>query len=133
MQESDPPIWSLEDHLREGSKAIAAIRVVDAEQIQQVCHHFSEVKPIDVITASREEAYKHLVPVFADASVQFGSDRLEAWETTRPDDAWLSRRIPRLFQIAGAHSLIYEGWTWEPQETQPIGACTLAVRNNRSS
>jgi hypothetical protein len=132
MQESDPPSWSLEDHLREGSKAIAAINIVDAERTQPICHHFSEVQPIDAMTASREEEYGHLTPIFADASVQFASDRLEAWETIRPNEDWLVQRITRLYQIASEHALIYEGWTWEPPGRQPIGACTFTVINNRS-
>lgn len=133
VQEDNTSDWSLEDHLREGSMAIAKIKCADVEQQPHpICHHFSEVKPIDVMGTSREETYEYLAPIFASAAVQFVSDRLEAWETASPHEDWLVQRIPQIFQIAGQHALVYEGWTWEPAKMQPIGACTFTVVNNRS-
>ena len=133
MQEDKPPIWSLEIHLNEGLKAIAAIQNTDGDrEPKPICHHFSERDPIDVWSGSREKTYGYMLSIFADASVSFAADRLECWETAHPDKAWLSERIPSIYRIADDHALIYEGWTWEPRHRQPIGACTFQVINNRS-
>ena len=132
LEDSEPPTWSLEDHLREGRQALLAIEKLGIAP-QPICHHFSEVTPIDEITHSREETYGHLEPIFALNSITFASDRLEGWETARPDESWLSQRIPKIYQVASEHALIYEGWTWEPRQRQPIGACTFEVINNRTS
>lgn len=128
------PLWTFDDHLREGSRALLAIgQLAGASAPQPVCHHFSEIDPIDVVTPSMTETYSRLEPLFAAAQVSFVSDRLEAWETIIPNSSWLSRRIPEMHRIAAANSLIYEGWTWEPRGGQPISASTFSVVNNRQA
>jgi hypothetical protein len=133
MTEEDPPIWTLEDHLREGQRALLAVNLDEmSNEPQAVCHHFSEQVPIDPVLESKEQKYRHLLPIFATASIEFANDRLEGWERVQPSPDWLKERIPALFEIAAKHALIYEGWTWEPRMRQPIGACTFQVINNRT-
>jgi hypothetical protein len=134
MWDDEPLTWSLEDHLREGRLAVAAIeRQPQANDAQPLCHHFSEVRPVDPDKVSVEGTYALLTPAFEALGLSFLSDRLEAWENSQPTLLWLELRIPALVQAASAHGLVYEGWTWEPRGKQPLGASTFPVINNRSN
>ena len=131
MSNDEPPAWSIEDHLREGRDAVAAIeREPQANVPQPLCHHFSEVEQVDPMTVSVEEAYSPIRPVFEALGLSFLSDRLEAWQDCQPNLQWLELLIPALVRTASAHGLVYEGWTWEPRGTQPLGASTLRVVSN---
>ena len=133
MWDDEPPTWSLEDHLREGRQAVAAIeRQPEANAPQPVCHHFSELKRVDPDKVSVERTYAPVKPVFEAMGLSFLSDRLEAWEKSQPTLHWLELRIPALVAAASAYGLVYEGWTWEPRGRQPLGASTISVVNNRS-
>ncbi len=99
---------------------------------EPVCHHFIEVDPIDPMKTSVEAIYSYFVPLFASAGVDFLPDRLEAWETVKPQMEWLQRRIPRILEAAKEAGLVYQGWTWEPRDRQPIGAFDIQVVNNRT-
>jgi hypothetical protein len=125
--------WTLPQHLAAGSTAIVQIEA-DCTQVapEPVCHHFHEVDPVDPMEVSVEATYRHVVPLFASSGVDFLPDRLEAWETIRPDREWLQRRVPAIYEAAGAAGLVYLGWTWEPRDRKPIGATELRVINHRS-
>ncbi len=133
MWDDEPPTWSLEDHLREGREAVAAIeRQPQAHAPQPLCHHFSGVEPVDSMTVSIEDTYAPLRPAFEVLGLSFLSDRLEAWQNCQPNLEWLELLIPALVRTASAHGLIYEGWSWEPRGREPLGASTFPVMNNRS-
>ena len=84
------------------------------------------------MAVSVRDTYSPLEPVFAALGVEFLSDRLEAWERCEPSPQWLETRIPALLKAASTNGLIYEGWTWEPRDRQPLGASTVCVINNRT-
>lgn len=133
MQDDEQLTWSLEDHLHEGRKAVAAIeRQPQTNTPQPLCHHFSEVEPVDPMKVSVEDTCSPLEPAFEVLGLSFLSDRLEAWQICQPSSQWLELLIPALVRTASARGLIYEGWTWEPRGRQPLGACTFPVVNNRS-
>jgi hypothetical protein len=133
MLDDEPPIWSLEDHLREGREAVAAIAAErEGDAPQPLCHHFSEENPVDPEKVSVEDIYAPAQPAFDALGLAFLADRLEAWEERQPCLQWIELLIPELMRTASAHGLIYEGWTWEPHGRQPLGACTFQVINNRS-
>jgi hypothetical protein len=134
MDDAELPAWTLVEHLAAGMAAIAQIET-DRVHLgpEPVCHHFYEVDPVDPMTVSREATYVHLEPRFAALGVEFLSDRLEAWEATKPSSEWLERRVPAIFEAATASGLVYQGWTWEPRDRQPIGASDIQVINNRTS
>jgi hypothetical protein len=133
MSDEEAPNWTLEEHVAAGATALAKInadrRHIDA---QPICHHFEEMNPVDPILVSVTETYRDLCPRFATLGVEFLPDRLEAWETTRPDLHWLSMRIPAIWQASTETGLVYRGWTWEPRSGQPISASDITVINNRS-
>jgi len=133
MEDAEPPRWTMAQHLAAGSTAIMQI---EADRVhaapEPVCHHFYEVDPVDPMEVSVEATYRHVVPLFAPAGVDFLPDRLEAWETVKPRMEWLQRRIPRILEAAKEAGLVYQGWTWEPRDRQPIGASDIQVVNNRT-
>ena len=134
MTNDEPPDWSLEDHLRESRKAVAAIgQQPQTDAPQSLCHHFSEVEPVDEMKVSVEDAYSPLTSAFEALGLSFLSDRLEAWQNCQPSMQWLETLIPALVRTASANGLIYEGWTWEPVGRQPLGPCTFQVINNRTA
>ena len=131
--EKEPATWSLEEHMRQGREAVAAIALEGAHEVTQpLCHHFSEAVPVDPMTVSVADTYSPLEPVFEAQGLEFLSDRLEAWEDCKPTLDWLEARIRMLMHISSANGLIYEGWTWEQRNRQPLGACTFRVINNRT-
>lgn len=134
MTDDEPPVWSLEDHLRQGRDALAEIgQQPQTNAPQPLCHHFSEMEPVDPILVSVEGTYSSLKPAFEALGLSFLSDRLEAWQNCQPTTQWLESLIPALVRTASANGLIYEGWTWEPVGRQPLGACTFQVINNRTA
>ncbi len=134
MDDSEPPIWTLEEHLVAGE---VALHLIDADCLynapEPVCHHFGEAVPVDPMAVSREAHYDHLRERFTGLGLEFLADRLEAWEKTRPDQQWLITRIPAMFETANQSGLHYQGWTWEPRDRQPIGASDMQVINNRTA
>src|ERR1700712_2386432 len=107
------PIWTLNDHLAAGSVAVSKICFDEAHaRPERICHHFSEENPVDPMTASVEAAYLHLCPQFSALGLQFLPDRLEAWETAKPNLAWLQSRIPAVLDSVNGSGLYYQGWTW---------------------
>ena len=134
MDEIEPPLWTLQEHLTAGGIALARIEADRAKvDPAPVCHHFCEADPVDPMAASVEATYRYLSPRFAALEVEFLADRLEAWETVRPDRQWLEIRIPAILKAARASGLLYQGWSWEPRGRQPIGACDFPIINNRFS
>jgi len=133
MDDAEPPRWTMAQHLAAGSTAIMQIEA-DRMHVgpEPVCHHFYEGAPVDPMEVSVEATYRHLVPLFASAGVDFLPDRLEAWETVKPQTEWLQRRIPAIFEAAKTGGLVYQGWTWKPLNRQPIGASDIQIINNRS-
>lgn len=132
MTISDPPIWSLDEHMAAGASAIGLIEAAQ-QTVAQVCHHFDEINPVDPEVVSVEATYRPLCDRFSDLGVTFAPDRLEAWENAEPSKRWLEERIPAIFAAAAASCLIYRGWTWEPIDRQPIGASDIEVINNRTA
>jgi len=133
MDEAEPPRWTIAQHFAAGSIAIMQIATDRAHCARQpVCHHFYEVDPIDPRTVSMEATYRHAVPLFALAGVDFLPDRLEAWETIKPEEEWLQARIPAIVEAAERVGLVYRGWTWEPRDRQPIAAADFHIINNRT-
>jgi hypothetical protein len=130
--DAEPPTWSIEDHLCEGVRAIKTIAERQGEA-QPICHHFSELCPVDPVTISIAETYGTIAAILEAQGLEYLGDRLEAWETGLPTGEWLDDRVPTLVSTASAHGLRYEGWTWEPHDGAPVGACTFAVINNRVS
>lgn len=134
MDDNEPPIWTLEEHLSAGKVALSQI---DADYMhttpQPICHHFSAMNPVNPMTVSVEATYRHLCLPFLSLGVEFLPDRLEALETTKPDRRWLMTRIPAIFEAASLSGLYYQGWTWEPRDRQPIGATDIQVINNRTA
>jgi hypothetical protein len=133
MDDDNSPPWTMAQHLAAGLTAIAQIEADCMRQApERVCHHFYEVNPVDMIRVSVEATYRHLVPLFASVGVDFLPDRLEAWETVKPQRDWLQKRVPAILGAGETAGLIYQGWTWEPRDRQPIGACDFLVINNRT-
>jgi hypothetical protein len=133
MDDAEPPLWTMAQHLAAGSTAIAQIEADHMHAAPEpVCHHFYEVDPVDPMEVSVEATYRHLVPRFATVGLDFLSDRLEAWETVKPRHEWLHRRVPAILEAAKAAGLAYQGWTWEPRDRQPIGASSVQIINNRT-
>lgn len=134
MDDVESPPWTLAQHLAAGSTAIMQIEAdLLHEAPEPVCHHFYEVDPVDPMAVSQEATYRHLVPLFASLGLGFLPDRLEAWETVRPQIAWLHSRVPAILKAAKTSGLVYQGWTWEPRDRQPIGASDIQVINNRTA
>jgi len=134
MDDVEPPLWTMAQHLAAGSTAIIQIKAdLLHEAPEPVCHHFYEVDPVDPMAVSVEATYRHRVPLFASAGLDFLPDRLEAWETVRPQIAWLQRCIPAILELAKTSGLVYQGWTWEPRDRQPIGASNIQIINNRTA
>jgi hypothetical protein len=132
MDDAEPIPSTMAQHLAAGSTAIKQIEADCTHTVPEpVCHHFYEVDPVDPIEVSVEATYRHFVPLFASAGVRFFPDRLEAWETVKPEDEWLQRRIPAILEAAASAGLVYQGWTWEPRDRQPIGASDIQIVNNR--
>lgn len=133
MDDAEPPRWTIAQHLVAGSTAIMQIEA-DRMHVapEPVCHHFDEIDPVDPMEVSVEATYFHLVPLFESAGLDFLPDRLEAWETARPEADWLQRRVPAIFEAAKTACLVYRGWTWEPVGRQPIGASDIHIINYRS-
>lgn len=132
MGNAEPPIWTLAQHFAAGSTAIGQIVSQRLAAPEPVCHHFCEIDAVDPMKVSVEATYCQFVPLFVSAGVNFLPDRLEAWETVKPSDEWLQRRIPLILEAAEKARLIYEGWTWEPRNRQPVGATDIQVINNRT-
>ncbi|MFV3130046.1 hypothetical protein [Niveispirillum sp. KHB5.9] len=133
MMDDEPLDWTLEEHIAAGQKALETIATDTSHtHPEPVCHHFSQLCPVDPMEMSVEETYQHLIPLYAALGVDFLADRLEAWERLRPDNEWLLVRIRALFHAAAASGLSYDGWTWEPRNRQPVGACRFQVINNRT-
>jgi len=134
MEDYEPPIWSLEQHLSAGKIALSQI---DADYLhtncEPICHHFSAVSPVDPMTVSVEATYRDLCLPFLSLGLEFLPDRLEAWENTKPDRKWLMTRIPAIFEAASLFGLHYQGWTWEPREREPVGATNIQLMNNRTA
>lgn len=134
MDDSEPSIWTLAEHLSAGKLALSQI---DSDYLQTtpapICHHFSAMNPVEPITVSMAAIYRHLCPLFESLGVEFLPDRLDAWETTKPDRHWLMTRVPAIFEAASLSGLYYQGWTWEPRDRQPIGATDIQVINNRTT
>jgi len=138
MDDAEPITWSLDDHLQRGREAIRLIagdpRSLEA---QLVCHHFSagsrrEADRILVEDGYAERAYGPVRALLAARGLDYLVDRQEAWERCIPTLQWLETRIPELFALAATHNqLVYDGWTWEPENGQPIAACAFPVINNR--
>jgi hypothetical protein len=133
MDDAEPRPWTLAQHLAGSSTAIAKI---EADQLhwgpEPVCHHFAEGDPLDPMEVSVEATYRHLIPLFASAGVDFLPDRLEAWEIVDPEREWLLKRIPAIVDAATVAGFEYLGWTWEPRDRQPIGSSDIRVINNRT-
>jgi hypothetical protein len=133
MDDTESPPWTLVEHLAAGTTAITQIRAGQVHIAPEpVCHHFYEVDPIDPMIVSREATYVYLAPRFAALGLKFLPDRLEAWETAKPSNDWLERRVTAMLDAAKVSGLIYEGWTWEPRDRQPIRASDIQVINNRT-
>ncbi|MCJ8156801.1 hypothetical protein [Sphingomonas sp. LaA6.9] len=131
MDADELPDWTLEEHLAAGETALASIDDDHAHVAPQpVCHHFYELNPVDPMVVSVEATYSHLVPRFSALGLELLADRLEAWETTKPDKPWLRARIPEILHTAATSGLGYQGWTWEPRNRQPIGATNIHIINN---
>lgn len=134
MDDTSSPAWTIAEHLSASSTAIAEIEADPTHVVPApVCHHFIEIAPVDPMKVSVEGTYRHLVPLFAKAGVEFLPDRLEAWETARPGREWLHRRLPALLDGAKLAGFEYLGWTWEPHGRQPIGSSEVRVINNRTT
>jgi hypothetical protein len=134
MDDEEALPWDLAAHIAAGMAAIARIESDGARYgPEPICHHFDAVDPVDPINVSVEATYGDLAPRFAALGVEFLPDRLEAWETARPEAEWLNKRLPAIFEAANASGLEYQGWTWEPFGQQSIGASKVQVINNRSS
>ena len=133
MNNAELPRWTMVQHLAAGSTAIMQI---EADRVhaapEPVCHHFYTVEPVDPMEVSVEATYRHVVPLFASVGVDFLPDRLEAWETIKPQAEWLQTRIPAMLEAAKTAGLVYQGWTWEPRDRQPIGASDIQIINNRT-
>lgn len=129
--DADPLRLTMAHYFAAGSAAIMQIEAdCSHATAQPVCHHFDERDPIDPVNVSMEEAYRHVVPLYASIGVDFLPDRLEAWETVKPSSEWLHQRVPAILETAGSVGLLYRGWTWEPRDGQPIGASDIQVLNN---
>ena len=135
MIDDDIPTWTLPEHLAAGEEALNRITgdTDRAQFAQPVCHHFAEVEPTDILSVDREDIYAAVSRQLSQLGVDFAADRLEGWEVSAPNQNWLRKRIPDLFQAANDAGLIYCGWTWEPKGRQPVGASLLTVINNRSN
>lgn len=123
--------WTMEQHLAASRQAVREIEREQRPGPQPICHHFDAINPVDPMTVSVEDTYRHLCGRFSDMGLDLLPDRLEAWETSKADAFWVAERIPVMFDIASASGLIYRGWTWEPSDRQPIGTATFQVINNR--
>ena len=64
MDEIEPPLWTLREHLTAGGIALARIEADRANvDPEPVCHHFCEADPVDPMAASVEATYRYLSPV----------------------------------------------------------------------
>ncbi len=125
--------WTLDRHLTASRTAIAQIAGdPNADTLQPVCHHFSEIDPVDPEHASVERTYAALTPRFVAIGLEFAADRLEAWEQARPTLNWVADRVPALMEAASGAGLLYEGWSWEPRGRKPICATAFEIINNRA-
>lgn len=137
MEDGDPPTWTLEEHLRHGREAIEAISAdLVHSGAEPVCHHFSPGNGIDADRllfelGYAERVYGGLEALFGAHGLEFLLDRREAWENCSPSLDWLQERVPMIVETAASNGLNYEGWTWEPVDRQPLGACTFNVINNK--
>lgn len=133
MDDPEPPRWNMSQHLAAGMTAIAQIEADRTHMAPQpVCHHFSQMNPVDPAEVSVDAIYGRFVPLLAMLGVEFLPDRLEAWETVAPNAEWLQTRVPAILEASNAAGLMYEGWTWEPRDRQPISASAICVINNRT-
>lgn len=137
MDPTEPPIWDLSQHLREGEAAITLIEANAQPAAQPLCHHFSVSEGVDpdrflLEDGYADSVYRHVGELLAAQGIAFELIRLGAWETCLPTAEWLQDRIPTMFKIAADNRLIYHGWTWEPAKCQPIGACEFPVINNQT-
>jgi hypothetical protein len=131
--DEDPPIRTLKEHLAAGAAALSRIAAEHADSAPEpICHHFDARNPVDPIIYSVEKTYRPLCPRFTGLGLEFLPDRLEAWETARPNERWLETQVPAIFQTAEESGLIYRGWTWEPRSRQPIGAIDFVLIDNRT-
>ncbi len=134
MDNAEPPRWTMAQHLAAGSTAIMQIEADEVHKAPEpVCHHFYAFEPVDPMEISVEAAYRHVVPLFASVGVSFLPDRLEAWETIKPQAEWLKIRIPAMLEAGKTAGLVYQGWTWEPRDREPIGASDIQIINNRTA
>lgn len=132
MFEPDDPDWLLVDHLLAGKTALAQIALNPKSKLPQwVCHHFSELVPTDQLVVNITELYTPLVSTFEQLGLVLEPDRLEAWEKGLLTDAWLNDKIPKLFALAAREGLRYQGWSWEPDDEQPVCATNFPILNNR--
>ena len=137
MDYDDPPTWTVEEHLQHGRLAIEEIAAdLVHSGPESVCHHFSitdEVDPDRLLFEDgyAESVYGKLQALLNARGLEFLLDQLEAWEICIPSLDWLNQRVPMLFEIAAYNRLTYDGWTWEPRDRQPLGACTFTVINKR--
>lgn len=135
MFDDDEPEWSLLKHMEAGQKALAKLACVPAATLPQpVCHHFSELSPVDPVHVSMAKTYAPLVHQFKELGLAFEPDRLEAWERLVPDKSWLDTVVPALVALAEVSALRYQGWSWEPSNGQPVCATDfLLIDNQRRS
>jgi len=133
MDAVEPADWTLDQHLAAGATAISQIETDHITVAPEpVCHHFDAIHLVDPMEISVEATHRHLVPQFAAIGVDFMPDGLEAWETVKPQHGWLQLRVPAIFAAAKKAGLVYQGWTWEPDDRQPIAASRIQLINNRA-
>ena len=72
VESEEAPVWQLEDHLSAGAIAIGLIEA-DRQRcgLEPICHHFSEVDPVDPVSVNVTETYAHLEPRFSALGLEF--------------------------------------------------------------
>lgn len=131
--DDDGSDWTLDEHMTAGTSALSKIALANAASGEEpVCHHFSELAPVDPELESVAEKFAPVVRLFAEMGLDFLPDRLEAWEQAIPNRSWLASRIPALYELAASNGLRFQGWTWEPSGKAIIGATDILVINNRT-
>jgi hypothetical protein len=133
IDEYERDIWTFERHLAAGLGALDEItKDTTHPDAEPVCHHFYEFDPVDQMKVAREDVYEYLCAPFHEAGLEMLTDRLEAWETVKPDRAWLDERLASIAKLIEGTGLHYEGWSWEPRDRQPVSATNFLIINNRT-
>lgn len=134
--------WTLEDHLLHGRSAISVIASTPATSISKpnVCFHLNPLSQVDYDKWGMEADYcqraKHEFDRCAqsfDVDYVGGHCGIEAWQEIVPDEDWLTKTVPLVWEIARKAKMSFEGWSFEPRSGPCITVSpTVSVYNGNN-